>query len=611
MWQPPACARRLHGWPWLAALLAAAFACVLETPTLEAVGDADTGPATDGTLPADAEATMLAVDLQVDANRDGVIDAADDDDEETWTPERGATFIANLDDDDDDRRPDAEDDRVNGDADLLDLAPVLVYRPAGLSPGQVLELRLTPATAPLRLFQERDAAWVCVRRPNEGVVTIEDPGPDVPALRLRLEAQDTRSPAWDGVVAVELRVRAGATIVGADQVALRGSPIIFPDNRQPLRALYVMQVATGAGANGPFYDAVRTNLPADAALFTVAGPDYGYDRWLQDAMQPGYQLFAGVGGARTLTTYLKVERPRGGLEHLLANDVLGPDHGYVYPCLTALCPDSSLNYGGNIEVVPPHSTGARSFPLGRLLVGGTGSGTLFGHPSPHAAMATAERDWLEAQGAQTPLLELSVGWLAVGHVDEVSLFVGDRSATAPHAFKVVLASPARAIGILRDLADRGLTSVPLFAGRVTETTVGEILSDSDLLTFNDLAQARIDTLRETLQTEVGLTADELLEVPALFEPYLDGADLTELAVAYSPALTNLVPMGDVLLVADPEGPHADGVDLFAAAASAALAPLRASVVYVDIFDSYHLGMGGAHCGVNLENAPYPAVWWQP
>jgi len=85
-----------------------------------------------------AGGTPAIVDLRADTNRDGVVeldDATEDADEDTWTADHGAVFLANIDDDevacpgdaslsDTDLAAcnDAADDVVNGPDDLLDMA---------------------------------------------------------------------------------------------------------------------------------------------------------------------------------------------------------------------------------------------------------------------------------------------------------------------------------------------------------------------------------------------------------------------------------------------------------------------------------------------------------
>src|SRR5262245_42743922 len=69
------------------------------------------------------------IDLVVDANRDGVADLDNADDQGhafEWSNAFGACFLPNIDDDDANHLSDADDVFVNGDADALDLARVKV-----------------------------------------------------------------------------------------------------------------------------------------------------------------------------------------------------------------------------------------------------------------------------------------------------------------------------------------------------------------------------------------------------------------------------------------------------------------------------------------------------
>ena len=80
-------------------------------------------------------AALLQADLLVDANRDGLVDLSDEAGEETWDAASGAVFGPNTDDDDGDGVRDGWDDRANGDADLLDMAPAVVRQIPGLQTG--------------------------------------------------------------------------------------------------------------------------------------------------------------------------------------------------------------------------------------------------------------------------------------------------------------------------------------------------------------------------------------------------------------------------------------------------------------------------------------------
>ena len=94
--------------------------------------------------------SAVRIDLDVDTDRDGVVDDdLDEAGEDAWTPTRGAIFMVNLDNDDASRdgRPDAidfdvrgapvsEDFTIDGPRDALDMTE-LVVRIKGVEPGHV------------------------------------------------------------------------------------------------------------------------------------------------------------------------------------------------------------------------------------------------------------------------------------------------------------------------------------------------------------------------------------------------------------------------------------------------------------------------------------------
>ncbi len=116
----------------------------------------------------DAGATTgrgVGADLVGDVDRDGVLTAADERSEESWSAGRGAVFLANLDDDggrcrvdpgrleevgrayDDELAAcnDAADDRINGPKDAADLAPLKVVAQGNLSDAATGSLTISPA----------------------------------------------------------------------------------------------------------------------------------------------------------------------------------------------------------------------------------------------------------------------------------------------------------------------------------------------------------------------------------------------------------------------------------------------------------------------------------
>lgn len=551
------------------------------------------------------ESTSPVANIDVDTNRDGVISASDDAGEDLWQSGRGAVTLANIDDDDQDGARDWRDESMNGTADREDLTELVLHRMNGLSTAHRVELVIEPEAAAVRsrLFRA-EAPNVPLASLSAAPVVLDRAALSAGDVTLWLETITGRSQQWDGRTTLRARVMDGSTLVSEDVVQLQAAPFIFTDDLQPAERMFVLRIADrDNGPNLPFVNALTAALPASIALQTASEWDYQADRWLQDNMQPGYQSRPRGDTVQVMRAYLQTERP-GGLEAFVPDEVLAPGVGFSYPGGNA----TSLNYGGNLELAPPHSADGKAWTFGRFVLGGGNNGTLTGQPYADR-MTERQRLWLEKQEMQGPVIELSTEWLAVGHIDEIIMFVPDKRPGAARPFKVVIASPDLARRTLGHLADEGLSALPVFAGREVETTVGAILADTQLMAFNRAAQTRIDTVRGELAAAIGLTGTDFLEVPVLYEP-IPMQGLT-LAAAYNPGIQNLVIGDTVLFLPDPEGPEASGKDAWKQVTEEALAPLGLDLVWVDVFESYHLLMGEAHCGTNVQRTPYGTAWWTP
>ena len=136
-----------------------------------------------------------------------------------------------------------------------------------------------------------------------------------------------------------------------------------------------------------------------------------------------------------------------------------------------------------------------------------------------------------------------------------------------------------------------------------ETPAKEMLADSYLMSLNDSAQRKIDTVRDELIAEVGLSDTDFREVPALFDDSDDGM------FALFPSIQNLLVVDDVLFVPDPEGPDVDGTDIWQQATLDAVAGLGLETHFVDVYYGYHVLTGAIHCGTNVEHAGSTTPWW--
>jgi hypothetical protein len=535
-------------------------------------------------------------DIRIDTNRDGELSHVDDIGEDYWQQHRGAIIPANLDDDDNDGEQDGKDRIINGSGDTLDMMPLRIEKIAGLSANHTGTFQVYPLQADknIRIYTTQGEI---IRDINQGAVTFNISALSQGSVTYWVESVSGRAPNWPGNATLSFQVFDGASLVTHDVVSFRVAPVILPDNTRPARNLYVMKIDDSRNStNLPFVQSLQNNLPPSVNLYTIDEYTYGADRWLQDSMQTGYQQYPGAQGApMVVQTHLQTQRQTGpqGLEALLPKELLRANLGYSYPGGTA----SSHNSGGNLEVAPPHP----GFPFGRLLVGGGDQGTLWSAPN-YEHMAVQQKSWLDAQEVQGPTLELSSEWLAVGHIDEIFLAVP--STTLPGTWKYVLASPDMAIAALQELATQGQGQRIVFAGRETETTVSELLANEELMSYNTLAQARVDMVRLRLMEEIGLSEDDFLEVPVMMEPlWYQGWDM---GIALNPGIQNLVVADVALFVPDPEGPNG----VWKAQTQASLAELGHTLHFVDVFDSYHLLMGEAHCGTNVERDPFESIWWE-
>ncbi len=549
-------------------------------------------------------------DLDVDTDRDGVVDdAADETGEDAWSALGGAVYYFNLDDDDNDDGEDHLDGAVNGTADGQDLARVLVrHFPDAPAGGTATILVSAGAQGRVRLFRNAGGAWSSV---YSGGASFTIPIADVIAgqVELGIEARDRVSPSWDGRVTLTLEIRdASNALVGSDAVLLRSAPWLMSTNLWPAEELCVVNVS--ASPNAPFRSALSAACgSAGVSYVEIPGSSYSQDRWVQDSHETG-AVYLPVAGAprRRADHVLQCARWRE-VDAWCRSGLFGPDFDLLARFSTNT---SSLNYGGNLEITGPFTSPAGiAFPWGRILVGGGTSAPVGGGAPVTRRMVQAYRDYLNALDIQGPYLEVSTEWLTVGHVDEHTMLIP--APALPRGWALLLASPALARQRLQAVQTAGGGGLAVFAGRSGwQTSVDAILADSSLMTYNDEVQSRMDAFRALYRTELGLADAEIIDVPALYEPNGSGA------AAYTPAVVNLVVLRGTgatthLVIPDPEGPD-QPADVWQAETTLRLHALftganPVSITYADVFFSYHTLLGEAHCGINTVRTPPAADWW--
>ena len=547
--------------------------------------------------PSTEAGALVKADLLVDANRDGVVDPSDEAGEDTWDTESGAVFGPNTDDDDGDGRRDGWEKRTNGDDDLLDMAPVVARQISGLHRNHTVVVEMSyvaTGNRPQVFYEGADGAIKSLI--GRSAVRAELPLDQLVAgdVRLYVESRYGRARGFDGQVSVALTVEEAGTSVSEDSVVLFGSPILFSHHLQAVERVFVLEDSSSSHANGALISALTAHLPASVDLYTLNGAGYRYDRWIQDSMQTGYVQWPSTEGVETAAVHTALYRARR-LARFLPEEYLSAGAGYVSPGGDFY---SSFNYGGNVEVIPPHTHDDKTYPFGRIVIGG-------GASAGHAAMVQQQIDFFNAQVVQGPVIVVDTSWLNVAHVDEIFTALPNNNAGEDgRPWVMAIGSPALAVELLEEAVEEGYGDVAIFEGRGSdETTPSEILADRQLMQRNDTAQAKIDGVRDRLIAEIGLGDADFREVPALFYGPASGM------AALMPSIQNLLVANGVLFVPDPEGPVVDGTDIWQQATLDAFDGLGLTTRFVDVYRSYHVLEGAVHCGTNSERTGSTLRWW--
>jgi protein-arginine deiminase len=607
-------------------------------------------------------------DLRADVNRDGRVDVTTGSDtrgEDGWSVERGAVYLPNI-DDDAKRCPvsepggqplsdaklaacnDGSDTKVNGTEDVADLARIRSVPLPDLPAGATGSLKLATGGEHAHLFLKRAGKWLLVTS-----------GTRLTAAELRsgaefgVEATDVvrDSAKWDGRAVVRLTVTSGQKST-SDAVTLRVAPLLTQHHLQDTRQVMVSKVQ-GEGPDSRLQRTFVTALQKEVEKAGITTPLITFtkyaDRWAQDFVEPAYVSMTGPGGQRqVMRVMLRSAQPDRDAGRELFERMRGRDVGVVQVTDRAEPDDWSLNSMGNLETIPPHTHGGRSFPAGRIIMGE--------RKDSGARPSKVMRTLLRSQGLQDPLL-LDTSWLAVGHVDE---FVQFLPADTARGWRIGVADPQAGLKLLRDAARDGHGRTKMFSvpghgdSPAPRETIDQALASRHLVADNETAARRIAANLEILKRATGVTDGEIVRVPALYTrdsealtadgqeipvPRLTrmgaGSDLvnglgdhgqqkwlarnpagsragTEATVttsAYVPGAVNgLLLTRDRYLAPRQWGPVIDGKHIFTQAVTAAYQRIGLKVSYIDDWYTYHLGMGEVHCGTNtLRDAA--SAWW--
>lgn len=562
----------------------------------------------------------VAIDLRADTNRDGVVsltDDADDVGEDTWEATQGAVFLANIDDDDRScpragndeflaRCYDGNDDVLDGDSDLEDMAP-LILRATGDLPAEATgTVRLATGAEHAQFFVNIGGTWTATTEFTANAAEL------AAGVEFRLEGRDVvRDESWDGLVRLEARLSGVPDAVAtSDVVAMRVAPLVLRHHLDPVRQIYSSEF--GIGGDGAFTASLK-------AAVTAAGVPEGHvelnvqDQWTQDYFETAYMAMPTAAGLKVIDVFIRsanIEQDFFGNVGLreAGRVVYTKFHGEDVAGLTAVGGNHSyqwdtLNSFGNTETIPPFSHNGESWPLGRIIRGQ--AGTIRGNEGMLSL--------LSAQEVQAPLYA-DTGWLLVAHIDETISFLKAENA---RGWVMLANDAAMAIDLFEQLEAQGRGRLEVFAGQQwlsnnnrpysAATTVSDILQDTDVLSASADAVIEVDDQVSVIKAATGLTDDEIVPVPFTHWHY-DGS-----SIAHQPGLVNGIVVNDRQFMApDPHGPEDGGVDVFQAALETELAAVGYEVLWVEDWDMYHRLAGEIHCATNVvrDVDPNGPQWWE-
>lgn len=493
------------------------------------------------------------------------------------------TIIPNIDDDDGDGRPDHKADSLNGAAEN-ELLRVRIASGGALPEGTVIRPNVPPAwMRSLRILRLDPAGDLF--RPVTGALKLTPEECRGGGADIAIEAGDfagkDRSRQFEIVFRFE--TPEGRPIM-EKTLAVEAAPFLMSSCLDPAETVHVVRT----GLTGRFVDELKPLVEAAGAkLLAFEEPKLPeHDIWIQDATEIG----SAGDGRRAIRVALHGNRGHE-LDGLFAASFLGRDAAVVHSGSFRGRPAEWIDWYGNLEVSPPVTASGREYPHGRIYAGKQGARAM--HPEVIA--------FLEAQGAQAPVLWLDTSWLVIGHVDEAVSWI---PSDVGRPFRMLVPSPRLALEILRDaekaapggILNRGTRRPDSEKGEYLDAPVATILKDPKVLADQAFVQGKVDEVRRTLQTELGIADADIVEVPVLFETWPGRFEGRYGALTVN--MVNSLQVGKTLIVPDPHGPLVDGKDVLLGAVKDRLEPLGCKIVAIDDFYPYHRYGGEVHCGTN-------------
>ncbi|KAH7111198.1 hypothetical protein EDB81DRAFT_703884 [Dactylonectria macrodidyma] len=580
-----------------------------------------------------------------DTDRDGSISSCDEERKHLWTPSRGLVLLPNTADalkrcpsEDLDGNPLSNNELAS----CHDASGHLLLSPELASPLKALHLNVSDA-AQGHVYPEPEAAARRVRifarnqsfderLPQGWTLLDKDITFNATSLRrgieLRVDAREyiTDPSVWDGHVNIRFDITDGS-VTESDFVAARVAPVLLHHHLQSPEG--VLSTAGGAASSpwqARFVDDLEEVLAGGDAGLKLTLFNQSDDIWAQDFLEPAYARMPGPGGrpaaVRVLLRSAQSTRAAG---RQIFEQLRGPGLAGFQPSEGSGFGFEEINSGGNLETMPPYvsKTGV-AYPNGRAVMG------------KHFGQYPAESmvRFIDAQGAQGPVLFLEAGWLVVGHVDEMVQFVRYDNDLG---WTIAIADTAATLEVLKKAQSEGHGEAKVISYNgeaepdegtlfldpsVFNMTIDTLLRDEELLDTNAYAQKHLDSNLEILLQETGIDRADVLRVPTLFKDFTypwpetpDGhpSRLSQalpgerLLKSFFPQSINGLVLGGEYIAPKTWGPVVDGRDILEEAVKEAYALANMSITFIDDYMSHHVRGGEVHCGTNTLREM--EAWW--
>jgi protein-arginine deiminase len=541
--------------------------------------------------------TCLRICLDVDADRDGIVDDDNPHKGEWQWGKDGQGAILMVTTDRDHVHSDSQYvERMKGLLDLKDSSFMIIRRVGlqekDLPSGYEIYLSVSQDTAQrICIYDELDRSGYEIISPKRAKARIRNTDRDI---LLAVKGVSYPDIDFDGLVEIRLDLVKDGETIHSDRVVFRVAPWMMTPNTLKPTTVFVSRLSKGK--NDAFIEDLRKVVgKGNAQLDPVPYEYHKDDPWMRDEIEIGYTQAPG----KFIHVVLDSPRDRG-LDHLTKRQLISSDYGYVIR--KSHHPVTKLDSFGNLEVSPPVTVNGMNYPFGRLIFGGTRE-NLFEKPRRKLKVL---RDFFFAQKVQAPF-EIFSDWLSVGHIDEFMNFV---PAPNPKGFKLLLASPDKTYDLLNKLRNDGHSQAVLRQGKQVgdqsaEISVADVFDNEDLVHQNQRFQEHIHWNRSVLTQELGLEEEDIVELPALYEADEDGR-----AKAFFPNMVNMLVLQQQLAIPKPFGPQVANQCQLEAYVRGILEPLGLVCHFIDDWDTYFREGGEIHCGTNSGRQPFAQKWWE-